>query len=174
MILFLFGLGGGRTTPRVTFKPNGGPWGGLATTLSHINFFKKNCLIGPYGCLDFFCHSLSSFLPQLMERLHEVGPPPILTKTFEMVEDPSTNSIVSWSGARIIFIVWDLNKLSTIILPRHFKHNNFSIFIHKLNTYASTPSFEKENCSPSNRSTIPNQNKLSKPNKKPNQKIQPF
>ena len=79
--------------------------------------------------------SSSSISPQPMEGLHEVGPPPFLTKTFEMVEDPATDSIVSWSRARNSFIVWDSHKFFTTLLPCHFKHSNFSSFVHQLNTY---------------------------------------
>ncbi|GMY28887.1 heat shock factor protein HSF30 [Fagus crenata] len=79
--------------------------------------------------------SSGSISPQPMEGLHEVGPPPFLTKTFEMVEDPVTDSIVSWSRARNSFIVWDSTKFSTTLLPRYFKHSNFSSFIRQLNTY---------------------------------------
>ncbi|KAK7321587.1 hypothetical protein VNO77_32385 [Canavalia gladiata] len=79
--------------------------------------------------------SSSSFFSQPMEGLHEVGPPPFLTKTFEMVEDPSTDSIVSWSTTRNSFAVWDSHNFSSNILPRYFKHSNFSSFIRQLNTY---------------------------------------
>ncbi|TQD85491.1 hypothetical protein C1H46_028959 [Malus baccata] len=79
--------------------------------------------------------SSSSFSPQPIEGLHEVGPPPFLTKTFEMVEDPSTDAIVSWSKARNSFVVWDYHKFSATLLPRYFKHSNFSSFIRQLNTY---------------------------------------
>uniref|UniRef100_A0A2P2J8S7 HSF-type DNA-binding domain-containing protein n=1 Tax=Rhizophora mucronata TaxID=61149 RepID=A0A2P2J8S7_RHIMU len=79
--------------------------------------------------------SSSSFSPLPMERLNEVAPPPFLTKTFEMVEDPSTDSVVSWSRARNSFVVWDSNMFSTTLLPRYFKHSNFSSFIRQLNTY---------------------------------------
>ncbi|RDX83804.1 Heat stress transcription factor A-2, partial [Mucuna pruriens] len=80
--------------------------------------------------------SSSSFsFPRPMEGLHEVGPPPFLTKMFDMVEDPSTDSIVSWGMARNTFVVWDSHRFSTDILPRYFKHSNFFSFIRQLNTY---------------------------------------
>ncbi|KAI3977047.1 hypothetical protein MKX01_034026 [Papaver californicum] len=77
--------------------------------------------------------SVASPLP--MEGLHDIGPPPFLTKTYEMVEDPGTDSIVSWSITRNSFIVWDLHKLASSLLPKYFKHGNFSSFVRQLNTY---------------------------------------
>ncbi|KAK6164631.1 hypothetical protein DH2020_001495 [Rehmannia glutinosa] len=73
--------------------------------------------------------------PRPMEGLHEMGPPPFLTKTFEMVDDFSTDDIVSWSRGGQSFVVWDPHAFSTSVLPRYFKHNNFSSFVRQLNTY---------------------------------------
>ncbi|XP_022921481.1 heat stress transcription factor A-6b-like [Cucurbita moschata] len=73
--------------------------------------------------------------PQPMEGLHEAGPPPFLTKTYEFVEDSTTNHIVSWSRDNNSFIVWDPQSFSLTLLPKYFKHSNFSSFVRQLNTY---------------------------------------
>ncbi|KAH0450997.1 hypothetical protein IEQ34_021689 [Dendrobium chrysotoxum] len=74
-------------------------------------------------------------VPQPLPGLHDAAPPPFLKKTFDMVEDPRTDSIVSWSRARNSFVVWDSHMFATNVLPRYFKHSNFSSFIRQLNTY---------------------------------------
>ncbi|CAM8923141.1 unnamed protein product [Rhodiola kirilowii] len=77
----------------------------------------------------------SGEVPQPMEGLHDVGPPPFVTKTFDMVDDPSTALVVSWNRGGQSFVVWDPHAFSTTLLPKYFKHNNFSSFVRQLNTY---------------------------------------
>ncbi|KAI3668118.1 hypothetical protein L6452_43195 [Arctium lappa] len=74
-------------------------------------------------------------IPQPMEGLHDAGPPPFLTKIYDMVEDQSIDHIVCWSRGGQSFVVLDPHAFSTNLLPRYFKHSNFSSFVRQLNTY---------------------------------------
>ncbi|KAJ0808436.1 putative transcription factor HSF-type-DNA-binding family [Helianthus annuus] len=75
--------------------------------------------------------------PQPMEGLHDAGPPPFLTKIYDMVNDQTIDHIICWSRGGQSFVVLDPHAFSTNLLPRYFKHNNFSSFVRQLNTYVS-------------------------------------
>ncbi|XP_015583337.2 heat stress transcription factor B-4 [Ricinus communis] len=62
-------------------------------------------------------------------------PAPFLTKTYQLVDDPLTDHIVSWGDDQTTFVVWRPPEFARDLLPNYFKHNNFSSFVRQLNTY---------------------------------------
>ncbi|CAN0926305.1 Heat stress transcription factor A-3 [Linum grandiflorum] len=74
-------------------------------------------------------------IPQPLSILQETPVPPFLSKTFDLVDDQGLDPVISWGGRGESFVVWDPVEFSRTILPRNFKHNNFSSFVRQLNTY---------------------------------------
>ncbi|MFS7941763.1 putative transcription factor HSF-type-DNA-binding family [Helianthus anomalus] len=62
-------------------------------------------------------------------------PTPFLTKTYQLVDDPASDDMISWNENGTAFVVWRPAEFARDLLPKYFKHNNFSSFIRQLNTY---------------------------------------
>lgn len=71
------------------------------------------------------------------ERSSSSSPAPFLLKTYELVDDAYTDPVVSWNHNGRSFVVWNPPEFARDLLPKYFKHNNFSSFIRQLNTYVS-------------------------------------
>ncbi|XP_022748274.1 heat stress transcription factor B-3-like, partial [Durio zibethinus] len=70
-----------------------------------------------------------------LEYVRKSTPPPFLLKTYMLVEDPTTDDVVSWNADGTGFVVWQPPEFARDLLPTLFKHSNFSSFVRQLNTY---------------------------------------
>ena len=71
------------------------------------------------------------------EMAQRSAPAPFLTKTYQLVDDPGTDDVISWNETGTTFVVWKTADFAKDLLPNYFKHNNFSSFVRQLNTYVS-------------------------------------
>uniref|UniRef100_A0A5B7C0N4 Putative HSP transcription factor n=1 Tax=Davidia involucrata TaxID=16924 RepID=A0A5B7C0N4_DAVIN len=62
-------------------------------------------------------------------------PTPFLTKTYQLVDNSSIDDLISWNEDGTTFIIWRPAEFARDLLPKYFKHNNFSSFVRQLNTY---------------------------------------
>ncbi|KAF8734084.1 heat shock factor, partial [Rhizoctonia solani] len=61
--------------------------------------------------------------------------PAFLNKLYNMVSNPETDELVRWSEEGDSFYIPSHERLSKELLPRFFKHGNFSSFVRQLNMY---------------------------------------
>ncbi|KAJ2726149.1 hypothetical protein GGI07_000788 [Coemansia sp. Benny D115] len=73
-----------------------------------------------------------------------------VSKLHEMVNDSQYQHLISWNFSGTSFVVCNIMEFSRELLPKHFKHNNFSSFVRQLNMYG----FHKVNKSPRGHRTM--------------------
>ncbi|EYU31627.1 hypothetical protein MIMGU_mgv11b018749mg, partial [Erythranthe guttata] len=59
---------------------------------------------------------------------------PFLVKTYEMVDDPLTNSVVSWNYTGNSFVVWNPPEFAADLLPKKPKISNPEVGLLDLNS----------------------------------------
>lgn len=62
-------------------------------------------------------------------------PKNFIVRTFEMISNTTHSDIVSWTNAGYSFAIYSTNLFASKILPKHFRHKNFSSFVRQLNMY---------------------------------------
>ncbi|KAL1916431.1 uncharacterized protein VTP21DRAFT_5622 [Calcarisporiella thermophila] len=61
--------------------------------------------------------------------------PAFLNKLYNMVNDPTTDPLIHWADDGASFLVTKPEDFAREVLPKFFKHNNFSSFVRQLNMY---------------------------------------
>ncbi|GER53027.1 heat shock transcription factor family protein [Striga asiatica] len=61
--------------------------------------------------------------------------PPFLLKVHDMLENPETNNVISWTCGGSSFVITNPHTFAKDVLPMYFRHNNFQSFVAQLNTY---------------------------------------
>ncbi|XP_050711163.1 heat shock factor protein-like isoform X10 [Eriocheir sinensis] len=64
-----------------------------------------------------------------------VNVPAFLTKLWRLVDDESTNDMISWTQGGRSFIIQNQAKFAQDLLPQYYKHNNMASFVRQLNMY---------------------------------------
>ncbi|KAJ1957561.1 Heat shock transcription factor [Dispira parvispora] len=61
--------------------------------------------------------------------------PAFLSKLYQMVNDPATDSLIQWADNGLSFFISQPEQFAKDVLPTFFKHGNFSSFVRQLNMY---------------------------------------
>eukprot|EP00163_Fabomonas_tropica_P012065 TRINITY_DN2317_c0_g1_i4.p1 TRINITY_DN2317_c0_g1~~TRINITY_DN2317_c0_g1_i4.p1 ORF type:complete len:441 (+),score=62.42 TRINITY_DN2317_c0_g1_i4:150-1472(+) len=80
----------------------------------------------------------------VVEEASKRAVPQFLQKTYEMVESPTTNKHVTWTSRGRSFVILNKQGFEKTILPRYFKHSQFTSFVRQLNMYGFSKSGEKD------------------------------
>ncbi|KAA1118883.1 hypothetical protein PGT21_009300 [Puccinia graminis f. sp. tritici] len=82
--------------------------------------------------------------PTSLSHKGGVGAGAFVYKVYNMLLDPSFQHLISFNPNGQSFTVSNVQDFSKTVLPKHFKHNNFSSFVRQLNMYG----FHKVNKTP--------------------------
>ncbi|KAI9292895.1 hypothetical protein K502DRAFT_319117 [Neoconidiobolus thromboides FSU 785] len=63
------------------------------------------------------------------------GPTDFIQKLFRLVNDPISYPLACWSNNGDSFLISNPHDFAKLLLPKHFKHDNFQSFIRQLNKY---------------------------------------
>ena len=58
-----------------------------------------------------------------------------LSKLYDILNNEENKDIIHWNNEGTAIIIVDINKLCELILPKYYKHSNYSSFVRQLNLY---------------------------------------
>ncbi|KAJ7482218.1 hypothetical protein B0H11DRAFT_1862915 [Mycena galericulata] len=94
------------------------------------------------SAFDVFClqnHEHSAFLKHPTDHKdnpgHVSSATDFIKRLYKILSDGADEDVIAWAPERDRFVVKDIDKFRTSILPRMFKHSNFASFVRQLNKY---------------------------------------
>ncbi|KAJ2082503.1 Heat shock transcription factor [Coemansia sp. RSA 988] len=79
---------------------------------------------------------MSGVMSRRASSLHRnITVTPFLNKLYSMVDDRASDDLIRWSAGGNSFVVVRHEDFAKEVLPRFFKHSNFSSFVRQLNMY---------------------------------------
>ncbi|KAJ2804584.1 Heat shock transcription factor [Coemansia guatemalensis] len=79
---------------------------------------------------------MSGVVSRRASNLHRnITVTPFLNKLYSMVDDSASDDLIRWSADGNSFVVVRHEDFAKEVLPRFFKHSNFSSFVRQLNMY---------------------------------------
>ena len=73
-------------------------------------------------------------------------PESFLSKLYDILNDNNYKKIIHWDTQGKKVVVSDVSNLCSIVLPKYYKHNNYSSFVRQLNIYGFHKSKGVVNC----------------------------
>ena len=61
-----------------------------------------------------------------------------LQKLYDILNDKESNDIIHWNSDGQSIVITNINKLCNKILPKYYRHTNYSSFVRQLNLYGFT------------------------------------
>ena len=58
-----------------------------------------------------------------------------LSKLYDILNDEQCKDIIHWNNTGNAIFIVDISKLCEIVLPKYYKHTNYSSFVRQLNMY---------------------------------------
>ncbi|ORZ15028.1 hypothetical protein BCR42DRAFT_353050 [Absidia repens] len=107
---------------------NNAPNHSSATLGAHMNTLKQSAIPSSSQTL---ISSTQGQRPAAMQK----NVAPFLNKVYNMVNDPSSDELIRWAADGKSFFVVRHEDFARSVLPRFFKHSNFSSFVRQLNMY---------------------------------------
>ena len=69
------------------------------------------------------------------EELQKNEIPNFLLKLYQILETNEFQNIIEWGENGRYFVVKNMNEFTDKVLPRFFKHNNYSSFVRQVSPY---------------------------------------